>query len=173
MAAFGAVIAVGLYAATPFDVAARFQDAALNGDGAAVARLTDRPALRAALAARERERIVATMQSDDELHHNPLAGLGLAVVGPMAENRAAYLASPRGLAVLVATGEPPNSPIEVAFPPLPDERPEVWRSAGYLAWDRFALRVRRRDAPPERTTTLIFRRAGLLGWRLADVRTPR
>ncbi|WP_411287667.1 DUF2939 domain-containing protein [Phenylobacterium sp.] len=163
--------AAALFVGAPFLTAARFQEAALAGDFAAMEGLTDITALRADLHARMQARIIAAMHTDGELHHNPLAGLGLAIVPAMADRVVEAAATPRGLAVLVATGEAPKTPVEAAFPPPPAEREPVRRRAGYESWNTFRLTVRRTSAPEHRATRLVFTRNGT-AWKLTRIEPP-
>jgi hypothetical protein len=159
-------------ALAPFLTIARFQTAAEEGRLDEVAALTDGPAVRASLKQQAERRLMAELKVDGELVENPLGGFALALAPSLAGGFAETLASPRAIAVLVTTADPPRTPIEAAYPPAPHERPPVSRWVEVAGPRDVRLRLGRRGAPPERACALVFAPRGLLRWRMVAIRLP-
>ena len=166
------VIATLAFTLAPFLTIARFQTAALEGRLADVAALTEAPAVRASLKRRAERRLMSELREDGELVENPLRGFALALAPSLADGFAETLASPRAIAVLVTTADPPRTPVEAAYPPSPHERLPVSRWVEVAGPGEVRLRVNRRGAPSERACALVFGRRGLLRWRMVDIRLP-
>lgn len=156
----------------PLIVVARYQAAAQDGREEVLARLSDFPAVRASLRRQITARLLRELRRDDELIENPLGGFGLALAPALAETRAETLASPRGVAVLIVTGDAPRTPIEAAYPPGPSERGPVTRRLQFDGVRQMRLTVRPEGAPAERATALVFKPHGLADWRMVAIELP-
>lgn len=170
--AAGALGLGSVFSLAPLLTIARYQEAAERGRTEVLAALTDGSAVQASVRGQVAARLVHDLRRDPELLENPLGGFGLALSPSLADARAEILASPRGVAVLILTGEAPRTPVEVAYPPSPPERGPVTRRVEVRGLDEVRLKVRPRSAPEARTTALVFRRRGLLSWRAVAIDLP-
>jgi hypothetical protein len=171
-AGVAALVLATVVALSPFAATAGFRRAGLAGDSRALAAKVDFPSVRAELHRTVSARLLHRVRTDDEISHNPMAGFSLLALPSLVERAVISVASPEGLAALVQTGEAPRTPIEARYPPPPAERPPVHWRGRHVSWNAFEVVVRRADAPPSRSSRLLFERRALMGWRLTRVSVP-
>jgi hypothetical protein len=167
--------AVGLalaLCAPPLFTIARYQEAAERGETDVLARLTDFAAVRASVRGQTAARLLMELRRDEELVESPLGGFGLALAPSLADARARTLASPRAIAVLIVTGDPPRTAVEAAYPPGLSERGPVIRRVEIRGWQEVRLTLRPRSEALERATALVFRPRSLVRWRMVSIELP-
>jgi hypothetical protein len=168
LAAAVAVVFLGWFAASPWLAAKALGDAAERGDAQALERLVDFPRFRDSMKQEFNARFVEEMRASSG--DDPLAGLG-ALLGPALISGAVdALVTPQAIAMMVRTGEAPKAE-DVARPEPKADEPEPKRTLGYRDLNTFAINFedgRRAD----RSITLLMKRDGLFGWKLAAVDLP-
>lgn len=159
-----AVLAAAGFVASPWLAAKALGDAAERGDVRELERLVDFPSLRDSMKQEANARLVQEMRAEG----GTLGGLG-ALLGPALISGAVdALVTPQGVAVMVRTGQEPET--EPGATPKTDE-PEPERTLGYRDLNTFAIGFKdvRRD---DRAVTLLMKRDGLFGWKLAAIDLP-
>jgi hypothetical protein len=166
LAVVGGIAFLGWFAATPYLAAKALGEAAERGDARALERLVDFPALRDSMKTEFNERLVGEMRARGE--DDPLGGLG-AFLGPAIISGAVdALVTPQAVSLMVKSGETPEAGRD---PAAADDRPEPKRTLGYRDLNTFAIGfhdVERED----RAVTLLMKRDGLFGWKLAAIDLP-
>lgn len=168
LAAAVGVVFLGWFVASPWLAAKALGDAAERGDAAALERLVDFPRFRDSMKQEFNARFVAEMRASSG--DDPFAGLG-ALLGPALISGAVdALVTPQAIALMVRTGEAPDA--EDVVDPTPEaDKPEPKRTLGYRDLNTFAINFQ--DAEREdRAITLLMKRDGLFGWKLAAVDLP-
>lgn len=162
------VVFLGWFAASPFLAARALGDAAEKGDAEALERLVDFPALRDSMKQEFNARFVDEMRGSSG--DDPFAGLG-ALLGPALISGAVdALVTPQAIALMVRTGEAPEAR-DAADPQARADEPEPKRTLGYRDLNTFAINFQ--DAGREdRAITLLMKRDGLFGWKLAAIDLP-
>ncbi len=187
-----AAVAIGaaLYA-SPYRAVTQLRAAAEAGDRERLEAFVDFVALRESVKAEVNAALVAPAL--DKAKNRPYGGLGAmlagAMVGPMVDS----IVTPAGIAAMVQhgrarmapgddrvqrpnpwSGEPSSAPPDAAgsAPGAPTvERPKP--TMGYAGVNRFVVAFRvPRKGNEEGEFRLIFRRDGLFGWKLSQVRFP-
>jgi len=154
------------FAATPYLAAKALGAAAERGDARALERLVDFPALRDSMKTEFNERLVGEMRARGE--DDPLGGLG-ALLGPAIISGAVdALVTPQAVALMVKSGETPQAGER---PPVADEGPEPKRTLGYRDLNTFAIGFQDAERS-DRSVTLLMKRDGLFGWKLAAIDLP-
>jgi hypothetical protein len=136
-------------------------------DADAVSAHVDFPALRDSV----KGQLMASVSRDlaGETSANPLAGLGksmaLAFLNPMVD----ALVSPAGVIAMMENGKVNLARRHTAAdaPPPRDEHGQPAYALGYRGWDTFALTWQQSEG------SLVFKRQGLWGWKLAAIELGR
>lgn len=163
---FFAVAGVGLYL-TPHCAVRSLREAAAAGDTAMLSERVDFPALRESL----RQGVAAQVSKD--VGGGPggaILGifggsLAMALLGPMID----AAATPAGVLALM-NGETPENRVETSQVAPKDEAPQT--AIRYVDLDHFVLSIEKQGSanPP---IDLVFRRDGLVSWKLVGVRFKR
>jgi hypothetical protein len=153
--------AVWLYF-TPYLALKELQAAAEAGDREALERMVDFPAVRASVKDEVRGVVADGVGRD----RGPLASLGAALAGAVADPLVDAFVTPDGIAAAVR-GERPSLRRGRAGAERRDKEMEVER--GYQGADTFLVTFREKESGRE-GLTLVLRRQGLSEWRLSGIR---
>ncbi|WP_296167730.1 DUF2939 domain-containing protein [uncultured Brevundimonas sp.] len=169
----GVIGLAGYWAAAPVLTGQAIIRAAERGDGAALERLVDFPALRESMKGELNDLLVAEMRSDPRVVENNLGGLAT-MLGPMFISGAVdTVVTPQGVAAMVTTAKAPEADGTASLEPDKGrDEPDLHKAWGYRSLDVFAVTLTDRDRP-ENSLALLLERRGLFTWRLAavDLRT--
>lgn len=138
------------------------RDAALAGDKQELSDRVDFPSVRESLKSQVRVYAMAEMAKEKD---NPMAGLGIMMMGPMIDNMIDGLVSPSGMKALVENGKL-QKPDEAAGGNAQGEADWIVKRDGISGF-----RAVPKTASGDKAPTLIFKRDGL-SWRLIDIEIP-
>ena len=161
LAGAGALLAVlsALYGGSPWWATHRMVQAAEAGDTEKLAAYVDYPA------------VTADVEAQLAASFAGMKGLVGMIASKLAGQMAKALITPEKVAAMVARGR--ANPLDAAarkYPDTPegDEPPRVLRSKRYRSVDVFEVRMREPETEKWRGT-LVFRRHGLVGWKMAAI----
>ena len=165
------VVAGGYVAASPYLAVGAMRDAAKAGDAAGVAEHVDFPAVKDSLKA---NLSAAAMKAAGEANEdNPLAGAGamfaMALIGPMID----AMVSPEGLTLLMRQGTlvtgsvPGQGPQQTAS----DATPPIDADMRYRDFSTFVVTLKG-GTGEEQPVGLVFKRHGLVSWKLTSLDLP-
>jgi len=166
----GLLVAIGVIIvyASPYWTVRQMEKAVHNRDAAALSHYVDFPAVKESLKANFSTQLKQKMGG--EKNDNPLVALGTALVGAVLNPFIDTLVSPEGLATMMSGNRPdPTNPRVPAGPGDHPEEPNVTK--GYESLNRFVIQVSPKEKP-EQKIDFVFRREGLLSWKLSTVRFP-
>lgn len=170
----GWIIAIGValalvalaYGASPYVAVRGFVAAAKQGDAAKLGASVDFPAVRADLKPQLTAAVTTRMERDPHMRGNPLAGLGVMLMPTILDRMIDSVVTPDGIAALVRAGKVGRAATSEAAPQRVDY------DYGYVALDRFAVTLRRKDTLGD-PVRLVFERRGLFSWKLVRITLPQ
>ncbi len=155
-----------LFYASPYLALHRIAKAIENKDADAVSEYVDFPALRESVKAQMLIKLQAQMQAP-EIKDNPLAGLGQALAVGMVNQATEALVSPAGVMLMLERGKP-GKPADVAAAGIGVDTqggtPRKDYAVDYQGWSKIFVH------PTDEPGGFIFKRDGLMGWRLAAIK---
>lgn len=174
-----AVLLVVAYVASPLATLASLRSAARAGDRDRLEQLVDFPAVRTGLKAQLSAYLTAGMQSDPELHDNPFAALGAALLPAVMDRVVETYVTPEAIATMVKTAKAPpvpsadaglNGEAAASGPPSAAD-PGLDTHYSYVGLDRFRARLED-PAKPDAALTLVLERRGVFRWQLIRIDLP-
>lgn len=162
--------AVGYVAASPYLAVSAMRDAAIAGDAPRVAEHVDFPAVKESLKANLTAAALKSAGASNE--DNPLAGAGamfaMALMGPMID----AVVSPQGLTQLMRQGElmpDPGSGDEARK--TADAAPKIDADMNYRDFSTFVVTLKD-GKTGEQPVGLVFKRHGVVSWKLTSLDLP-
>lgn len=165
-AAFVCIATAGLLYASPYLALRNIAKAVEEKDAERVSRYVDFPALRENVKAQMLARLDGQLQAP-EMKDNPMAGFGRALAAGVVNQATDVLVSPTGVMLMMKNGKP-GKPADVAVAGVGvDTQGDVPRKefeVDYQGWSKIFVH------PKDEQGGFIFKRDGLLGWKLIAVK---
>ncbi|MDW8002177.1 MAG: DUF2939 domain-containing protein [Deltaproteobacteria bacterium] len=160
---------IGLYL-TPYFAVYNMKKAAENKDADALSDYIDYPSLRENLKANIGAKIAGEIAKMKD--GNPFGVFGLAFAALLINPMIDALITPESVAMLMKGEKPILDGLESSSGKESlSEKSEIEISRSYKGFDRFVVKVRRKGSSEE-PVELIFRRHGLISWKLSGLRMP-
>lgn len=165
-ATVAAIAIVATAYASPYYALHQIKTAVAERNADALASHVDFPALRDSVKTQLQTAMAGSVQAAGG-SDNPFAAMGQAIAGAMMGKMVDAMVSPAGVVALVnkSAVSPQAGADDGASASTGDAREKAGYSAGYTAWDTFA--VRSKDG--EKHGALLMKRHGLWGWKLSAI----
>lgn len=150
--------------ASPYLTMRNISHAIDRGDADAVSAHVDFPALRENV----KGHLLGKMQDEmgkPEMKDNPFAGLGQMLAVGVVNQLAETLVSPAGVMLMLKNGKPAAAVGASAAGGATDDSPRDRLAVDYQGWSKVFVHPRERS-----DVGFVFRRDGLLGWKLVSVK---
>jgi hypothetical protein len=162
-----AALLVAAYAASPYYAFYRLEQAAKAHDRDALEDDVDFPAVREDFKAQINAALLAKMQDDPSLKHNPIAQLGLLIVPAILDRLIDSYVTPDGIATMLTEARAPMPGNHRD----PEPHGRVHFAQSYEGPNRFKVTASE-DRHPDRPLTFVLARRGLFGWTLVRIELP-
>ena len=163
------LVAFALLYASPHIALYRLGKAIDRKDADAVSEYVDFPALRENFKAQLLSRLDARVDSSNgDAGKSPSRGFAQMLAIGMVNQLTEALVSPAGVMMMLESGKPgkaiakPNASTEGAAPPATNQRKDL--SVDYQGWSKVFVH------PKDQAAGFVFKRDGLMGWKLVAVR---
>lgn len=161
------VAAAGLLYASPYIALHQIGKAVERRDAQALSGYVDFPALRESIKGQMMARLQSQMSGSGDRASNPLAGFGQQLAQGLVSQFTEALVSPDGVMLMLEKGKP-GKPTDVAAAGVGVDTqggpPRKDYSVEYQGWSKVFVHPRGEPGG------FIFRREGLMGWRLVAVK---
>ena len=178
LGALAAVALLAAYLGSPFLAMQELTAAARSHDPARLERIVDFPAVRDSLKSQFNAAFAGRLQTDPELRNNPFSGFAMLIAPVIVERAVDSFVTPDGIAAMVESGTPPKAGSAATGAAQPGGAPRAAKreerarlSYAYEDLDTFKVTSASRTDPGAKVD-FIFRRSGLVRWRLTRIGLP-
>ena len=163
------IIGIGFYF-TPYLAVHNMKKAAENKDADALSDYIDYPSLRESLKANFNAKMASEVAKS--IDGNPFGALGAALAVVLINPMIDALITPESLAMLMKGEKPELDKSESSLnKKSQSEKSNTETSRSYKGFNRFVVKVKGKGSPEE-PVEFIFKRGGLISWKLSALRIP-